>query len=67
MSTAVLRSRIRNRRIRMFFGLLDPDLLEQGMDPDPMEKVILGEKLRQEKKQGKQKNGERYQNEGKRL
>ncbi len=32
-----------------------------------MEKVILDEKLRQEKKEGKQRKGERYQNEGKRL
>ncbi len=34
---AVLRIkiRIRIRRIRMFLGLLDPDLLVRGMDPDP--------------------------------
>ncbi len=41
---AVLRIRIRIhirfRRIRMFFGLLDPDpdLLVRGMAPDPQEK-----------------------------
>jgi hypothetical protein len=35
--TPVLRIRIRIRRIRMFFGLLDPysDPLVRGMDPDP--------------------------------
>jgi hypothetical protein len=27
--------RIRIRRIRMFLGLLDPDPLVRGMDPDP--------------------------------
>ncbi len=32
---AVLRIRIRIRRIRKFLGLLDPDLLVRGMDPDP--------------------------------
>jgi hypothetical protein len=32
-SVAVLRIRI--RRIRMFFGLLDPDPIVQGTDPDP--------------------------------
>ncbi len=34
---AVLRIRIRIRRIRMFLGLLDPapDQLVRGMDPDP--------------------------------
>jgi hypothetical protein len=32
---AVLRNRIRIRRIRMFLGILDPDLLAGDMDPDP--------------------------------
>ncbi len=35
--TAVLRIRIRIRihRIQVFLGLLDPDPLVRGMDPDP--------------------------------
>jgi hypothetical protein len=31
----VLRIRIRIRQIRMFLGLLDPDPLVRGMDPNP--------------------------------
>jgi hypothetical protein len=31
----VLRIRIRIRRVRMFLGLLDPDPLVRGVDPDP--------------------------------
>jgi hypothetical protein len=31
----VLRIRIRIHRIHMFLGLLDPDPLVRGMDPDP--------------------------------
>jgi hypothetical protein len=31
---AVLRIRIRIHRIHMFLGLLDPDPLVRGMDPD---------------------------------
>jgi hypothetical protein len=37
MAEAVLRIRIsiRIHRIHMFLGLLDPDPLVRGMDPDP--------------------------------
>jgi hypothetical protein len=37
LNQAVLRIwiRIRIRRIRKFLGLLDPDPLVRGMDPDP--------------------------------
>jgi|688.fasta_scaffold1426065_1 hypothetical protein len=38
LKEAVLRIRI--RRIRMFLGLLDPDLLARGMDPDPDPSII---------------------------
>ena len=36
----VLRIRIRIHRIHMFLGLLDPDPLVRGMDPDPDPSVI---------------------------
>ncbi len=36
---AVLRIRIRNR-IHVFLGLLDPDPLVRGMDPDPDPSII---------------------------
>ncbi len=32
--------RIRIRRIRMFLGLLNPDILVRGMDPDPDPSII---------------------------
>jgi hypothetical protein len=33
--------RIRIRRIRMFLGLLDPDPLVRGVDPDPNLSIII--------------------------
>jgi hypothetical protein len=36
----VLRIRIRIRRIRLFSGLLDPDPLVRGMDPDPDPSIL---------------------------
>jgi hypothetical protein len=36
----VLRIRIRIHRIQMFLGLLDPDPLDRGMDPDPDPAII---------------------------
>jgi hypothetical protein len=38
---SVLRIRIRIRRIRMFLGLLDPDPLVRGVDPDPNLSIII--------------------------
>ncbi len=41
---AVLRIRI--RRIRMFLGLPDPDLLARGTDPDPDPSIIKQKRVR---------------------
>jgi hypothetical protein len=46
LSRPVLRIRIRIHRIYMFLGLLDPDPLVRGMDPDPApDPSIITQKL----------------------
>jgi hypothetical protein len=39
ISVAVLRIRV--RRIHMFLGILDPDPLVRGSDPDPAPSIIM--------------------------
>jgi hypothetical protein len=38
---SVFRIRIRIHRIHMFLGILDPDPLVRGMDPDPDPSIVV--------------------------